>query len=116
MLAKVSSDPTHPFSPFSKEASEIRNDAIAIFRKALEANQEKYPKGFEEILPEIFWLYQMSSVFYWLIDESENKKKSFKLVSLSIDLIFQLFKLSKLPFTKTILKKILEVYKLLLGI
>lgn len=114
ILAKVSSDPKHPLSPFSKETSEIRNGAIGIFKKALEENSEKYPKDFEEILPEIFWLYQMGTVFFWLIDESIDKKKSFKLVSLSLDLIFQLFKLSKLPFTKTILKKIIEVYKLII--
>lgn len=110
ILAKSAGDPNHPLSPFSFQTKEIRESAIQIIAKAINHSDEKIPEDIEKVLPEILWFYQMGIVYFWLSDNSNEKVNSFNLIDSSLEIVFQMLKISKLPFMKPIRKKILELH------
>jgi AcrR family transcriptional regulator len=110
VLGKTAGDPNHTLSPFSKETTEIRDKAIKIISKALEDSNERIPEDLLDSLPGILWFYQMGLIYYWLADKSESKVNTFHLIELSLNLIIRLLKLSKLPFMKSVRKKVIDIY------
>ena len=113
VLAKNAGDPNHPLSPFSKETKEIREEAIHIIRDALETSNLNLKPEIAEYLPELMWLYQLGIIYYWISDTSKGYENTYKLINESLDLVFKLIKMSRLPFFKTILGSIFKIIKLI---
>ncbi|MBP9885616.1 MAG: TetR family transcriptional regulator [Leptospiraceae bacterium] len=116
VLAKNAGDPNHPLSPFSKETKEIREEAIQIIRDALETSNLNLKEEVSFHLPELLWLYQMGIIYYWISDTSKAYKNTNILIEESLDLVFKLIKLSKLPFFKTTLSSIFKIIRLIKGV
>jgi len=116
VLAKNAGDPNHPLSPFSNETKEIREEAIQIIRDALETSNLNLKEEVSFHLPELLWLYQMGIIYYWISDTSKGYKNTTLLIQESLDLVFKLIKLSKLPFFKTTLSSIFKIIRLIKGV
>ena len=112
VLAKNAGDP----NPFSKETKEIREEAIQIIRDALETSNLNLKEEVSFHLPELLWLYQMGIIYYWISDTSKAYKNTNILIEESLDLVFKLIKLSKLPFFKTTLSSIFKIIRLIKGV
>ena len=110
VLGNHASNPSHPLSPFSKETQQIREDAIRIFALAIQQSKETLPKDLRNILPELFWLYQLGIIYFWLVDSSEEKKKTDALIAESLKLLFSLLKLANLPLMGKVRKLIVSIY------
>lgn len=115
VLARNAGDPRNPLSPFSKETREIRQEAIQIIRDALETSNLNLKEEISASLPDLLWLYQLAIIYYWISDSSTNKKNTETLIEESLDLVFKLIKMSKLPFFKTILGSIFKIIKTVKG-
>lgn len=115
VLARNAGDASHPLSPFSKETKEIRLEAIQIIRDALETSSLNLNEEVSASLPDLLWLYQLAIIYYWISDTSQKKKNTHILVEESLDLVFKLIKMSKLPFFRTILGSIFKIIKLVKG-
>jgi AcrR family transcriptional regulator len=113
ILAKNAADPNHPLSPFSKETKEIREEAIQIIRDALETSNLNLKGEVAVHLPELLWLYQLGIIYYWISDTSTAHRNTDTLINESLDLVFKLIKMSKLPFFKTILGSIFKIIRLI---
>ncbi|MCX7997386.1 MAG: TetR/AcrR family transcriptional regulator [Leptospiraceae bacterium] len=113
VLAEVAGHPNHPLSPFSIETKEIRDRGIEVFRVALSDIDIKIPEDLKAILPEVFWLYQLGVVYFWLWDSSENKWKTTKLLEISLGAIFKFLNALSLPILKKLRKPILDIYKVI---
>ncbi len=113
ILAKNAGDPNHPLSPFSKETKEIREEAIQIIRDALETSDLNLKQEVAVYLPELLWLYQLGIIYYWISDNSKGYENTNTLIEESLDLVFKLVKMSKLPFFKTILGSIFKIIRLI---
>ncbi len=113
ILAKNAADPNHPLSPFSKETREIREEAIQIIRDALETSNLNLKGEVALHLPELLWLYQLGIIYYWISDTSTAHRNTDILINESLDLVFKLIKMSKLPFFKTILGSIFKIIRLI---
>ncbi|PJZ51760.1 TetR/AcrR family transcriptional regulator [Leptospira adleri] len=112
VLARSGGDPGHPLSPFSKETEQIREDAISLFRNAIENSKNSIPEDLVSELPFLFWLLQMGFIYVWLFDSSLKKKKTETLIEKGLDLIFQLIKLSSLPLFRSVRKSVLSMIEL----
>ncbi|RHX88227.1 TetR/AcrR family transcriptional regulator [Leptospira stimsonii] len=112
VLARSGGDPKHPLSPFSKETEQIREDAISLFRNAIESSKDSMPEDLAADLPFLFWLLQLSFIYVWLFDSSSKKKKTEILIEKGLDLVFQLLKLSSLPIFRSVRKSILSMIEL----
>ena len=113
VLAKHAADPNHPLSPFSKETTEVREEAIQIIRDALETSNLNLKNEVSLHLPELLWLYQLGITYYWISDTSKSHKNTETLINESLDLVFKLVKMSKLPFFKTILGSMFKIIRLI---
>ncbi|MCG6162406.1 TetR/AcrR family transcriptional regulator, partial [Leptospira bandrabouensis] len=105
-------DPHHPLSPFSKETKQIREDAISLFKNAIDSSKDSLPSDLKEELPSLFWLFQLGIIYVWLFDGSAHKKKTELLLDKGLDLVFQLLKLSSLPIFRSVRKSILSMIDL----
>ncbi|MEM7184485.1 MAG: TetR/AcrR family transcriptional regulator [Spirochaetota bacterium] len=110
VLANHASNPSHPLSPFSQETQQIRDDAIHIFSLALQHSKDTLPKDLRTILPELLWLYQLGIIYFWLVDGSEEKRKTDALIDESLKLLFSLLKLANLPLMGKARKLIVSIY------
>ena len=108
-LFKTSVDPTDPLSPFGDETKAIRDDAIAVFEKALEGSNLKVPKDLAPHLPRLLWMYQMALILYWIFDRSEEQKKTAVLLERSLDILQQLLKLSSLPLIGGLRRSVIKL-------
>ena len=59
------------------------------------------------------WLYQLGITYYWISDTSKSHKNTETLINESLDLVFKLVKMSKLPFFKTILGSMFKIIRLI---
>ncbi|MBM9579318.1 TetR/AcrR family transcriptional regulator [Leptospira sp. 201903070] len=112
VLARSGGDPKHPLSPFSDETEQIREDAISLFRSAIETSKDSVSADLTEELPFLFWLLQLGFIYVWLFDSSSKKKKTEALIDKGLDLVFQLLKLSSLPIFRSVRKSILSMIAL----
>lgn len=116
VLAKNAGDPNHPLSPFSKQTKDIREEAIQIIRDALETSNLNLKEEVSFHLPELLWLYQMGIIYYWISDTSKSYGNTIVLIEESLDLVFKLIKLSKLPFFRTTLGSLFKIIRLIKGV
>ena len=87
------SDPTSPLSPFSKESSPIRDNAIALYGRVLEGT--KVAPVVKDDLPELLWLYAMGIVLFWVHDDSPGTRKTYGLIDRSVPLVVKLVNLTR---------------------
>ena len=87
------SDPSSPLSPFSKESSPIRDNAIALYGRVLEGT--KVSPMVKDELPELLWLYAMGIVLFWVHDASTGTKKTYALIDRSVPLVVKLVNLTR---------------------
>jgi len=114
-LLRNGADPKHPLSPFSPQTKEIRDTDIARFRTILIDCGVRIPKDLERHLPGILWFFQMGVIFFWVIDESPDQARSFRLLDLAAKSIVSLIRVSTLPLMRPVRKTALELVEIVAG-
>ena len=87
------SDPSSPLSPFSKQSSPVRDNAIALYGRVLDGT--KVSPLVKDELPELLWLYAMGIVLFWVHDGSAGTKKTYALIDRSVPLVVKLVNLTR---------------------
>jgi AcrR family transcriptional regulator len=108
-LFRHAPDPQDPLSPFSKEASVIRERSIEHLRVALEGSEVKVPADLRPHLPNLLWMYQMGLILFWLYDRSPKQERTVKLMEKSLGFLVNLLRLAGLPLMKPLRKNVLEL-------
>lgn len=106
-LVRIGMDPKHPLSPFAKETAPMREESIGYFRDALAGT--KVPKDLEELLPGLFWFYQLGLILFWIYDESPGQRKSERLTGATLDIAVRLIQLSSLPLLGPLRKRVVSL-------
>lgn len=114
-LLRNGADPKHTLSPFSEDTAAIRNTDIEWFRKILDHCGTRITRDLEPELPGVLWFFQMGVIFFWLIDESPDQKRTAKLLDLSCKIVSNLIKVSGLPLMRPVRKTALELIALIKG-
>jgi AcrR family transcriptional regulator len=111
-LLRSGADPAHPLSPFSARTKEIRDGDIAWFRRILTDCDLRIPRDLAPVLPGILWFFQMGLIFFWVIDDSPEQRRTSELLQLAAKVVARLVKLSTLPFMRPVRKTALRIAKI----
>lgn len=112
-LFAVAADPEQSISPFSKESKNLRDRHITLFQEVLDGSTTSltgFSKKFRSRLPELFWLYKMGIILYWVHDRSPKQEKTFRLIDRSAPLIARFVGAAKIPGVKSIVEKGVDMY------
>ena len=108
-LLRSGADPAHLLSPFSTETKQIRDADIAWFRRILNDSSIAIPRDLEPALPGILWFFQMGVIFFWVIDDSPEQRRTTELLELSVNVVARLLRVSALPFMRPVRKTALQI-------
>jgi AcrR family transcriptional regulator len=78
--------PSSPLGPFSHRAMELRHRYLRFVEELIEESlpKKKNPLGF--LGPEVFWIYYMGALLYWLYDSSEGKQNTLAFLDRSLSM------------------------------
>ena len=78
--------PSSPLGPFSHRAMELRHRYLRFVEELIEDSipTKQNPLGF--LAPEVFWIYYMGALLYWLYDSSEGKQNTLAFLDRSLSM------------------------------
>ena len=78
--------PSSPLGPFSHRAMELRHRYLRFVEELIEESipKKQNPLGF--LAPEVFWIYYMGALLYWLYDTSEGKQHTLAFLDRSLSM------------------------------
>jgi AcrR family transcriptional regulator len=114
-LLRSGADPASALSPFSRRTKEIRDADIAWFSRILNESGIRISRDLAPVLPGILWFFQMGVIFFWVIDDSPEQKRTSELLEMAGNLVGRLVRLSTLPFMRPVRKTALQIAKLVSG-
>jgi AcrR family transcriptional regulator len=114
-LLRNGADPTYALSPFSPQTQAIRDIDIAWFQRITVDCGVRIPRDLEPHLPSVLWFFQMGIIFFWVIDESPNQRRTGRLLDLSAKSVTTLVRVSGLPLMRPVRKAALELIELVKG-
>ena len=100
-------NPNSVLSPFGPETTRIRDDSVAVFERLLRGSNAPRREDLEAHLPYLLWLYSLSILLFWIFDESPGRARTHRLLELSIEILWQVLKIQRLPFAGRLLKSVL---------
>jgi AcrR family transcriptional regulator len=109
------SDPEHPLSPFSKETSEIREQDIGFFARAVGDSGVKLPPNIKPYLPRLLWMYQMGLILFWVYDRSEEQRRTMLLYEKTLKMIMVTLRLAGIPLLRPLHRLAIELLEVVYG-
>ena len=103
--------PRSSASPFHSASSESREDAIDLFRHALDGATPSTPASLRDDLPDLLWLGYLALVFFWVHDDSPGQQRSRTLARGAAPLAAKLVTLAKLPIARKIVEDALSLMR-----
>jgi AcrR family transcriptional regulator len=87
--------PSSSLGPFSHRAMELRHRYLRFVEELIDESvpKKKNPLGF--LAPEVFWIYYMGALLYWLYDSSEGKQHTLAFLDRSLTMGAAMLKQSK---------------------
>src|SRR6267143_402831 len=79
--------PASPLGPFSHRAQELRHRYLGFVEELIEESIPKHrhsPLTF--LAPEVFWIYYLGALLYWLYDSSEGKQNTLAFLDRSLNI------------------------------
>lgn len=111
-LLRNGADPGHALSPFSRQTKEIRDADILWFQRILTGCGIRIPRDLEPVLPGILWFFQMGVIFFWVIDDSPEQRRTSQLLHVAARSVAKLVQLSALPFMRPVRKTTVEIVRI----
>ena len=109
VLFRTAADPASPLHPLSAESAPVREESTALFREVVEGSSARIPADLREELPRLLWLYHMGVVLFWIHDTSAGRRRSRRLVDLSVELIVRLVSLAGNPLLRPMRRSVLRL-------
>ena len=109
VLFRTAADPASPLHPLSAESAPVREAATSLFREVVEGSSARIPDDLRAELPRLLWLYHMGVILFWIHDTSPGRRRSRRLVDLSVELIVKLVALAGNPLLRPMRRSILRL-------
>ena len=87
--------PSSPLGPFSHRAMELRHRYLRFVEELIEESLPKKDNPLGFLAPEVFWIYYMGALLYWLYDTSEGKQHTLAFLDRSLTMGAAMLKQSK---------------------
>lgn len=78
--------PSSPLGPFSHRAMELRHRYLRFVEELIEESIPKKQNALGFLAPEVFWIYYMGALLYWLYDRSEGKQHTLAFLDRSLSM------------------------------
>ena len=89
-------NPASHLGPFSHRAQELRHRYLGFVEELLEESIPRHRQNPLTFLgPEVFWVYYMGILLYWLYDSSENKQNTLAFLDRSLSIAASLLEKGK---------------------
>ena len=88
--------PSSPLGPFSHRAMELRHRYLGFVQNLIEESiprDKQNPLAF--LAPEVFWIYYLGTLLFWLYDSSEDKQNTLAFLDRSLTIGVALLKKGK---------------------
>ena len=108
---KNAAEPSSPLSPFSRESSEARGAAIALFREVVDGSSARMDQELRTELPELLWLYSLGIVLFWVHDISPACQKTYRLIDATVPLTDRLVSLTRLPVLRGTMREVIAILR-----
>jgi len=115
LLFRSAADPASPLNPFSAESQPVRQEATEVFRRVVEGSRGRIAPELRAELPNLLWLYHMGIVLFWIHDTSKGRRRTWRLMERSVDLIVKLVQLASLPLMGPVRRAALGMVRELRG-
>jgi AcrR family transcriptional regulator len=109
VLFQTAADPHSPLNPFAHASAPVRRDSIKLFEQLVEQTKARIPSDLRAELPYLLWLYHMGIVLFWIHDSSSKRKRTYRLIDQSVDLLDKLISLASNPLMRPVRKKALRL-------
>jgi len=88
--------PTSPLGPFSHRAMELRHRYLAFVEELIDESIPKHKRNpLSFLAPEVFWIYYLGALLYWLYDSSEGKQNTLAFLDRSLSIGVSVLKRGK---------------------
>src|SRR2546423_9173290 len=87
--------PSSPLGPFSHRAMELRHRYLRFVEELIEESLPKKDNPLGFLAPEVFWIYYMGAVLFWLYDSAEGKQPTLAFLDRFLTLGAAMLKQSK---------------------
>ena len=78
--------PASPLGPFSHRAQELRHRYLGFVEKLIEESEPKHRQSpLTFFAPDVFWIYYLGVLLYWLYDSSEGKQNTLAFLDRSLN-------------------------------
>lgn len=85
--------PASPFGPFSHRAQELRHRYLGFVEELIEESIPGHRRGpLTFLAPEVFWIYYLGALLYWLYDSSEGKQNTLAFLDRSLNIGISILK------------------------
>jgi AcrR family transcriptional regulator len=85
--------PASPFGPFSHRSQELRHRYLGFVEELIEESAPKRRQGpLTFFAPEVFWIYYLGVLLYWLYDTSEGKQNTLAFLDRSLNVGVSMFR------------------------
>ena len=109
LLFRSASDPNSPLNPFSAESQPVRREATAVFARVVDGERGPIARELRTELPNLLWLYHMGIVLFWVHDMSPDRRRTWRVMERTVDLIVKLVTVASLPLMGPVRRAILRV-------
>jgi AcrR family transcriptional regulator len=115
VLSRSAVDPRSPLSPFGDGQKEIRDATVGIMREMMDSSDLKCDKGLRRYLPELFWMYLMGIMLFWVFDDSKLQEKTHALIGQLTKQVVRLIRFSRIPLSGTVLTPLKKTLNLVIS-
>ena len=109
LLFRSAADPASPLNPFSAESEPVRRESTELFTRVVEGARGRMSPELRKELPNLLWLHHMGIVLFWIHDTSKGRRRTWRLMERSVDLIVRLVQLASLPLMGPVRRAVLGV-------
>jgi AcrR family transcriptional regulator len=111
VLFKTAADPKSHLNPFSKQSAPVREESTRLFAEVVDGSDARVHKDMRDELPRLLWLYHMGITLFWIHDSSHSRRRTRRLVDITVDLIVRLIALTSNPLMRPLRKAVLEIMR-----
>jgi len=109
ILFKTAADPKSHLNPFSDQSKAVREESTALFAEVVNGSDARVHKELRSELPYLLWLYHMGIILFWIHDSSPNRRRTHRLVEITVDLLVKMIALASNPLMRPLRKATLKV-------
>ena len=110
VLFRTAADPGSPLNPFSADSAEARAAAVELLAETVRgAEDRRVPADLAAELPELLWTYEMGIILFWIHDRSPGRRRTWRLMERTVDLVARLVRLAGNPLMTPIRRSVLRL-------